>query len=143
MNDLFWIKRTFLFTKRASFLNKIPIGCILVYNNFEIASSFNYSDNYFCFFDHAEINVLKQAMFYLSNYILLNTTLYTTLNPCLMCLNSLYLSKVKNYIFNIPCFENLDVSIYKFNNFFRKNGKFISYNLSNFVFRNYFKKLRN
>lgn len=48
---------------------------------------------------HAEITVLREAGQKLKNYRLLNTTLYVTLEPCVMCLGALIHARIKRLVF--------------------------------------------
>lgn len=78
---------------------KIPISAIIVHKNFEIGvgincKKFNYTSN-----SHAEINALKQSSFYGYSRIIKNSTIYTTLQPCVNCLFYISLFKIKKLIF--------------------------------------------
>lgn len=138
MNDFFWMNRVFLFAKYAKTLNKIPIASILIYKNFEIGSAFNYIDREFYVFDHAEVICLKQAFFYSSNNFLSESILYTTINPCFMCLIFSFLCKIKNYNYCIYNFHNLDFSIYKIYICSLKKNKNILFYKSLFLLKKYF-----
>ena len=48
---------------------------------------------------HAEINALRDAAARLGNYRLPGTTLYVTLEPCLMCAGALVHARVKRLVF--------------------------------------------
>ena len=48
---------------------------------------------------HAEINALREAAARLGNYRLPGTTLYVTLEPCLMCAGALVHARVKRLVF--------------------------------------------
>lgn len=99
INDEFWMRRTLLIAKKALDLKRIPIAAIIVYKNFELGIGFNFSDYSFASLSHAEMNSLKQACFYLSNYILSECTLYVTLEPCFMCLSIIFSSRIKRVVF--------------------------------------------
>lgn len=78
---------------------KTKISSIIIYKNFEIGigincKKFNYNSN-----SHSETNALKQASFYSYARIIKNSTIYTTLEPCINCLFYLSLFKIKNIIF--------------------------------------------
>jgi len=99
MTDVFWMKRALLFANKALFLNNIPVGAVLVYDNIEIGSSFNYSGFTFCSFYHAECISLNQGSFYLSDCLCNNVTLYVTLEPCFMCMSFAFFSKIRRIVF--------------------------------------------
>ena len=48
---------------------------------------------------HAEIRVLRQAGQQLSNYRLLDTTLYVTLEPCIMCTGALIHARIGRLVY--------------------------------------------
>jgi tRNA(adenine34) deaminase len=48
---------------------------------------------------HAEIFALREAGVALSNYRLLDTTLYVTLEPCAMCMTAMVHARVKRLVF--------------------------------------------
>ena len=139
MEDLFWMKRALLLANKAYNSKKVPVGAVLVIDNFEIGSSFNYSGLNYCSFYHAEVISIKQGSFYISNYLFLNVKLYVTLKPCKMCISYCFLSKIKKIIFclnnkenkNIEniCFINNNIfeneSILLLKNFFKKSKKLI------------------
>jgi len=85
--------------RKAFLLNKVPIGSILVKNNFEIGSSFNLLNNEYFKNKHAEVNLFKQTSFYVSNYNLINSKLYVTLEPCYLCLPMIFSLNIKKIIF--------------------------------------------
>ncbi len=100
IDDTFWMKRALFFARKSLVLKKIPVAAILVNNNFEIGVGFNFS-GFDCYsFCHAEINSLRQASFYSFNHVFKNVTLYVTLEPCLMCVSSIFFSGVKCIIFS-------------------------------------------
>ena len=48
---------------------------------------------------HAEINVLREAARRLENYRLLSTTLYVTIEPCVMCMGAIIHARVQTVVF--------------------------------------------
>ena len=85
---------------RAAELGEVPIGaCLVDESGVVIASASNRTiiDN-----DptgHAEILVLRQAAHALENYRLTGTTLYTTIEPCVMCAGALVNARIKRLVF--------------------------------------------
>ncbi len=49
---------------------------------------------------HAEINVIRQAAEVLDNYRLENSSIYVTLEPCLMCCGAMIHARIENLIFS-------------------------------------------
>ncbi|MES2662901.1 MAG: tRNA adenosine(34) deaminase TadA [Pseudomonadota bacterium] len=78
---------------------EIPVGACLVQDNQIITTAFNnpiFSNDPTA---HAEINVMRQAAEKLNNYRLANTTLYVTLEPCMMCAGALIQARVNRLVF--------------------------------------------
>jgi len=48
---------------------------------------------------HAEIIALRDAANAINNYRLINTTLYVTLEPCLMCVGAMLHARIKRLVF--------------------------------------------
>lgn len=82
---------------------EVPIGSLLVADTGEVlARSHNLT---ICSVDptaHAEINVLRQAAAALGNYRLCGTTLYATIEPCVMCMGALIQARVARIVYGAP-----------------------------------------
>ena len=85
--------------KIAQNIDEIPVGCIIVKDEKIIASGYNRQiiDNNPT--SHAEIIALKNAGKYLKNHRLINTTLYTTLEPCTMCFGAIIHARIKRIVY--------------------------------------------
>ena len=81
-------------------LNEVPIGAVIVDENGEIlaaASNRTITDS-----DptaHAEILALRIAAKKLGNYRLTGCTLYTTIEPCVMCAGALVNARISRLVF--------------------------------------------
>jgi tRNA(adenine34) deaminase len=85
--------------KKAGQIGEVPIGAVLVAQNGEVLSAAHNQTIKSC--DptaHAEILALREAAFKLSNYRLLNTTLYVTVEPCLMCMGAIVHARVARVV---------------------------------------------
>lgn len=81
-------------------LNEVPIGaCVLDENGELIASGFNRTITDCDPTAHAEILVLRQAAASVGNYRLTGTTLYTTIEPCVMCAGALVNARVRRLVY--------------------------------------------
>ncbi len=77
---------------------EVPIGAVLVFQDKIIASAHNQVESLKDATAHAEILCLRQGMKVLDNWRLLQTTLYSTLEPCPMCAGALFSSRVKRVV---------------------------------------------
>jgi len=85
--------------KIAYSLQEIPVGAIIVCNSRIIARAHNRKEELQDPTAHAEILALQKATRYLGTWHLENATLYVTLEPCIMCVGSLILSRLRKVYF--------------------------------------------
>ena len=80
--------------------DEVPIGACLVDEAGEmIAAGFNRTITDRDPTAHAEIIVLREAAKTIGNYRLTGTTLYTTIEPCVMCAGALVNARVKRLVY--------------------------------------------
>lgn len=97
--DIFWMQQALIQAQLAAEQGEVPVGALLVQDNQLIASGFNQSIRDCDPSGHAEIVVLRKSANIIKNYRLLNTTLYVTLEPCIMCTGALILARIKRLVF--------------------------------------------
>jgi tRNA(adenine34) deaminase len=86
--------------KKAGQKGEVPIGAILVAKDGEIlAAAYNSTISFSDPSAHAEILALRKAGGKISNYRLLNTTLYVTTEPCIMCMGAIVHARLKRVVF--------------------------------------------
>lgn len=78
---------------------EVPIGAVLVENDTVIGEGYNQPISLCDPTAHAEILALRQAAKTKENYRLPGTVLYTTLEPCTMCISALLHARVESVIF--------------------------------------------
>ena len=98
--DLIFMKRAFLQAQKAYVEDEVPVGAVLVKDGEIIAESYNQLIQLNDPTSHAEINVIRKASKILGNYRLNNTSLYVTLEPCLMCCGAMIHARIENLIFS-------------------------------------------
>ncbi len=85
--------------KRAQDNNEVPVGAVLVHQGSLIAEGWNHPVASHDPTAHAEIMALRRGGKVLSNYRLLDTTLYVTLEPCVMCAGAMVHSRISRLVF--------------------------------------------
>ncbi len=84
-------------------LDEVPIGACLIDEKGDVlASAFNRTITDCDPTAHAEILVLRRAAAKIGNYRLTGTTLYTTIEPCVMCAGALVNARVKRLVYGAP-----------------------------------------
>jgi len=86
--------------RQAADIQEVPVGAVLVSAEGEILAQTH--NRTICNNDpsaHAEMLAIRQAAAQLKNYRLLNTTLYVTVEPCLMCMGALIHARIQRLIF--------------------------------------------
>ena len=81
----YWMRHALTLAQRAWDEGEVPVGAVLVHNNQVIGEGWNRPIGRHDPTAHAEIMALRQGGLVLQNYRLLDTTLYVTLEPCVMC----------------------------------------------------------
>lgn len=85
---------------KAYEMDEVPVGAIIVnYDGQILAKARNEIITRNDPTAHAEILALRQAAEVLGNYRLLNTRLYVTIEPCLMCAGALIHARVEGVVF--------------------------------------------
>ena len=99
LEDEKWMQEALALADQAESLNEVPVGAILVLDNQVIGRGYNrpISESDPC--AHAEIIAIREAAKHLGNYRLLNTTLYVTLEPCLMCVGAMVHARINQLVF--------------------------------------------
>ena len=80
--------------------NEVPVGAILLDKGENIiCSAYNQVIKLADPTAHAEILLLRKAGSIISNYRLLGTTLYVTIEPCPMCMGAIMHARVERVVF--------------------------------------------
>ena len=89
--------------RRARQIDEVPVGAVLVDESGDlIAAACNRTIANADPTAHAEILTLRAAAEKLRNYRLLNTTLYVTIEPCLMCMGAVVHARVARVVYGAP-----------------------------------------
>jgi tRNA(adenine34) deaminase len=97
--DEAWMRYALRLAQRAELLGEVPVGAVLVKDNQCLAEGWNASIASQDVTAHAEINALREAGKVLANYRLMDTTLYVTLEPCVMCIGAIVHARIKRLVF--------------------------------------------
>jgi len=85
---------------RAAAEGEVPVGAVLVNNSGEVlAVGYNQPIGRCDPSAHAEMAVLREAAAKAGNYRLPGTTIYVTLEPCVMCAGALVIARIERLVF--------------------------------------------
>ncbi|PKH21860.1 tRNA adenosine(34) deaminase TadA [Enterobacterales bacterium CwR94] len=98
-HDEYWMRHALMLAKRAWEEGEVPVGAVLVQGEQVIGEGWNRPIGHHDPTAHAEIMALRQGGKVLSNYRLLDTTLYVTLEPCVMCAGAMVHSRIGRLVF--------------------------------------------
>jgi tRNA(adenine34) deaminase len=94
-----WMSIALEEAQKAATLDEVPVGAVLVYQDQELARGHNQPIGLHDPSAHAEIVVLRKAAHQLENYRLPDTSLYVTLEPCLMCAGAIMNARISRVFF--------------------------------------------
>ncbi|WBL31485.1 nucleoside deaminase [Candidatus Phytoplasma sacchari] len=91
----FFMREAFKEAKKAFYKNEVPVGSIAVLRDKIIARAHNNIEKKKKFFAHAEFLVLNKLNQRIDNYKFEDISIYTTLEPCIMCMGALIQFRIK------------------------------------------------
>ena len=97
--DRYWMRRALRLAEQAGREGEVPVGALLVRHGQLIAEGWNRPIINSDPSAHAEMQALRAAGQALSNYRLIDTTLYVTLEPCTMCAGAIIHARVARVVF--------------------------------------------
>jgi len=99
VDDEYWMRKALQLAQHAESLGEVPVGAVLVKDNQLVAEGWNQPITSQDPTAHAEIVALRQAGRQLENYRIVDTVLYVTLEPCVMCAGALIHARVKRVVY--------------------------------------------
>ncbi len=89
--------------RQADKIDEVPVGAVVVESNGSIISRAHNETILRCDPSaHAEMLALRRAATKIQNYRLLGTTLYVTVEPCVMCMGAAIHARVAQVVFGTP-----------------------------------------
>jgi len=85
--------------QQAFSLGDVPVGAVLVYEGTIIARGHNQREWRQNPTSHAEMLVIQEGAEHLQSWRLLDTTLYVSLEPCLMCAGAMLQARIPRLVF--------------------------------------------
>jgi len=87
--------------RRALHIGEVPVGAVIVLEGRVVAGGFNQPIHTCDPTAHAEMVALRKAARIIGNYRLSGTTVYVTVEPCLMCVGALVNARVLSVVYGV------------------------------------------
>lgn len=117
-NDEKYIQIAVNLAKKAAKKGDFPVGALIVKQNKIIAKAYNTKERKKNAIHHAEMIVINKACKKLKTWHLEECTLYSSLEPCMMCTGAIMQSRIKRIVYsnanqNFGAIENQNNKISK------------------------------
>jgi tRNA(adenine34) deaminase len=97
--DRRFMERALELAARALSAGEVPVGAVLVSGSDIVGEGWNHPIATSDPTSHAEIEALRAGSKHFQNYRLAGTTLFVTLEPCMMCAGALTVARVQRLVF--------------------------------------------
>lgn len=99
INDEAFMRLALELAREAQAAGEVPVGALVVSNGVVAGRGFNSPIRLADPTAHAEVLAIREAAAHLGNYRLENSTLYVTLEPCVMCAGALVAARIARLVF--------------------------------------------
>ncbi|MGV4530100.1 nucleoside deaminase [Ornithobacterium rhinotracheale] len=96
--DEYFMQQAYIEAQKAYEADEIPVGAVIVCKDKIIARAHNLTERLTDVTAHAEMQAITSAAAYLGGKYLKDSTLYVTLEPCVMCAGALYWSQIDRVV---------------------------------------------
>lgn len=103
MDDQFYMMLAVNEAKKAENMDEVPVGAVLADKDGQvIGAGFNCPISTNDPTSHAEINAIRMAAGRIHNYRLIQTSLYVTIEPCIMCMGAIVHARISRLVYGAP-----------------------------------------
>lgn len=96
--------------------DEVPVGAIVVKENKVIGCGYNQKDKSKNPLKHAELIAIENACEYIGDWRLNDCILYTTFEPCMMCMGAIMESRISRVVYGVKkeeqkycCFSDIEI----------------------------------
>ena len=98
-NDSFWMRCALEEAERALAEGEVPVGAVVVYKGEVVGKGHNRTEKTGFPFEHAEVVAMRDAVEKCDRWVLAESTVYVTVEPCVMCVGAMLLARVPKVVF--------------------------------------------
>ncbi|MDY0162009.1 tRNA adenosine(34) deaminase TadA [Desulfobotulus sp.] len=100
MKDEYYMQLALAAAEKAGQMDEVPIGAVIVQKTgLILATAWNRTISLCDPTAHAEILALRKAAALMGNYRLPDTTLYVTIEPCIMCMGAMVHARITRLVY--------------------------------------------
>jgi len=97
--DEFWMEKALILARRAEEQGEVPVGAVVVKDDECIGEGWNRPITSSDPTAHAEMVALRDAAQHMQNYRLPGTTIFVTLEPCVMCAGAIIHARINRVVY--------------------------------------------
>ncbi len=101
-SDRAYMKIAMELAMEAEAADEVPVGAVIVRDGQVIAKACNTRERDKTATRHAEISAIEEACKALGGWRLPDTTLYVTMEPCVMCAGAVINARISRVVFGVP-----------------------------------------
>ena len=98
-DDAIYMQEAIAEAQQARAKGEVPIGAVIVHEGQVIGRGHNLRETSNDPTSHAEMVAIRQAAAAIGHWRLLETTLYVTLEPCVMCMGAIILARIPRLVY--------------------------------------------
>jgi tRNA(adenine34) deaminase len=98
-DDRYWMNEAIREAEKAIGHDDVPVGAVVVHKNDIIGRGHNRVEEKSNPFEHAEVVAMWEAVSQRDRFALAESSLYVTIEPCVMCVGALLLARVPRVVF--------------------------------------------
>lgn len=98
-SDKEYLKRAIVLSKESILAGGFPVGALIIQDNKIVGEGISNGKQLKDATSHAEISAIRNASLKLNSRILKDATIYSSLEPCLMCFSASYWAGIKRIVY--------------------------------------------
>ncbi len=98
-NDSFWMRCALDEAEKALADGEVPVGAVVVYKGEVVGKGHNRTEKTGLPFEHAEVVAMSGAVEKRDRWVLAESAVYVTVEPCVMCVGAMLLARVPKVFF--------------------------------------------